>query len=74
MLNHNFGFMPTHDFGLPHYEPHHNVEVDVFACLVSRKERQVLRLHLVWVIQYGPRIETSLQYGDIIPDPCWDQK
>lgn len=66
--------MPSCDFGFPHFEPHHDMEVDVFAGFTSRKQSQVLRLHLARVIQHGPRIETSLQNGDIIPDPCLDQK
>lgn len=45
------------------------MEVDVLAGLFSRKQGQVLRLQLVRVVQYGPRIETSLSNGDIIFDP-----
>lgn len=46
--------------------PHHDVEVDVFAALLFRKESQVLRLQLSRIVQNGPRIETSLRNGDII--------
>jgi len=45
------------------------VEVDVFAGLFPGEDGQVLRLQLVWVVQYGPRIETSLHDRDIIFDP-----
>lgn len=45
------------------------MEVDVFAGLFSRKEGQVLGLQLVWIVQYGSWIETSLRKWNIIFDP-----
>lgn len=50
-------------------ESHHDVKVDVFAGLFSRKEGQVLRLHLIRVIQHRPRIVTFLRNRDIVLDP-----
>lgn len=50
---------------------HHDVEIKVLAGLFLWKEREVKRLQLVWVIKYGPRVETSLQNGHIIFNPCW---
>lgn len=50
-------------------ETYHDVEVDVFTSFLSRKERQVLGLQLVWVVQHGPRIEASLHNWDIVFDP-----
>lgn len=47
------------------------MEVDVFAGLFSGEERQVLRLQLVRVVQYGTRIETSLRDGHVVFDPWW---
>lgn len=46
------------------------MEVDVIAGLLSRKEGQVLRLHLVWVVQHSSWIKTSLRNRNIIFDPC----
>lgn len=50
---------------------YHDVEVDVLAGFHGGKKGQVLRLQLVQVVQYGPRIKTSLSNGDVILDSWW---
>lgn len=67
----NSGCTLVRDFCNPPHVPHHDVEVDVFAGLFSRKDGQILRLQLGRVVQYGPRIETSLRNGDIIFYSWW---
>lgn len=55
-------------------QPHHDVKIEMFTGFFPRKQRQVLELQLIWVIEDGSRIESSLQNGHIIFDPCWSDR
>lgn len=53
--------------------PHHDMEVNVLAGLLSGKKCEVLQLHLAGVVQHGARVKTSLRDGHVVFDPWWNE-
>lgn len=53
--------------------PHHDMEVNVLAGLLSRKKCHVLQLHLAGVVQHGASVKTSLRDGHVVFDPWWNE-
>lgn len=53
--------------------PHHDMEVNVLAGLLSGKKCQVLQLHLAGVVQHSARVKTSLRDGHVVFDHWWNE-
>lgn len=53
--------------------PHHDMEVNVLAGLLSGKKCHVLQLHLAGVVQHGASVKTSLRDGHVVFDPWWNE-